>query len=388
MTTLNTLIPGDAVTRFIFGDAEGSSYSGGVTWTFMYIFWISTVVFVGLVFLMLLWTFKYRWKPGKRLIRSRAHNTPLEIVWTVIPSIIFVVMFFQGFYAYMRQQIAPGDSTVLSVTGRKWNWDIAYPGGASATESRQQGFAVEGGVPVYYMPEDTPIQLQMSSEDVIHSFWIPDFRFKQDVFPNRYTAYWFQSEKLTPADRDNPDLPYPNREHRLFCAEYCGDNHSEMAGIIRIIPKDEFSKWLANPWPKDMDPTVIGQKLWSIKGCNACHLTDGTDSTGPTWQNLAGYEHDYTNGNRIVADNAHLRESILNPGKDVRIGFVNQMPPYAGRLSEREINALITYINSISDRGVKMEFAPTPDPGTQGQPVEAGAGSGTPTGENPSRSGG
>lgn len=351
------LSPADAVHRFMFRRPGSSPVTHESDWMFMYIFWLSTAIFIGLMGLMAYWVLKYRWKPGQPLIRSRAHNTPLEITWTVIPTIVLVAMFFQGFRIYAKQQSPVSGALVMQLTGMKWSWSIMYPNGAGSSETTRNG-AVD--IPVFLMPEDTPIKLEMISEDVIHSFWIPDFRFKQDVFPNRKTTFSFRADPLGPDERDNPDLPHPNREMWVFCAEYCGDNHSEMAAIIRIVPKDVYAKWSADPWGK-MSPVEIGQKLWAVKGCNACHTVDGGGNTGPTWLNLAGYEHAYTDGSTVLADSNHIRDSILNPGAKVRTGFTNQMPSYAGRLTEKEINALLVYMNSISDKGQNMGAAPAAD---------------------------
>ncbi|MBX3365430.1 MAG: cytochrome c oxidase subunit II [Phycisphaeraceae bacterium] len=348
-----SLLLADAVRQWMFRPSRGATYSAGTDAMFMFLFWFSTAVFIGLMVPMVWWTIKYRWKPGQRLLYSKSHNTALEITWTVIPTIIVVFMFLAGFWTYARQQIAPSNAVVLSLSAKKWSWDLSYPGGISATETTRNG-AVD--IPVFLVPEDTPIQLQMISEDVIHSFWVPDFRFKQDVFPNRFTTFWFQTEKLTPSDHDNTDLPYPNREHWVFCAEYCGDNHSEMAAIIRVVPREAFDSWMRAPWPEGMKPEEIGFRLWSLKGCNACHTLDGSPGTGPTWKNMAGYEHDYTDGVRRMADANHMRNAILNPGSEIRTGYTNQMPTYAGTLTNQDLNNLIAYMNTLSDRGARTGF--------------------------------
>ncbi len=374
----STLLLADAFREMMFRGSRGATYSAETDAMFMFLFWFSTAVFVGLMGAMVWWTIKYRWKPGQRLKYSPAHNTALEVTWTVIPTIIVVFMFLFGFWTYTKQQIAPSNAVVLSLSAKKWNWDLTYPGGIGATESVRNG-AVD--IPVFLVPEDTPIQLQMISDDVIHSFWVPDFRFKQDVFPNRFTTYWFQSEKLTDADRDNPDLPYRNREHWVFCAEYCGDNHSEMAAILRVIPREEFDKWLREPWPEGMRPEEIGFKLWTLKGCNACHTLDGSAGTGPTWKNLAGYEHTYTNGQTILADADHLRNSILNPGNEIRSGYTNQMPTYAGSISNQDLGRIIAYMNTISDKGATVDFGAPAAPGATPPAGEQ------PAGEQPARTG-
>jgi len=345
-----------------FRNADGATYTNGADSVFMFIWWLSFLSFVGLMIPTFYWAYKYRRRPGRAAPRSPAHNTPLEITWTVIPSIVLIGLVFVGFKVYAEQQVADDRAMQLDLTARKWSWDITFPNGVGSTETTPLG---SKDVPIFVVPDDQAVLLQMISEDVIHSFWVPDFRMKMDVFPNRYTSYWFKTDQLDPSDRDNPELGYPNREHWVFCAEYCGDDHSEMAAVLRVVPREQYETWLNEPYSESMSPIDIGQLVYNAKGCNACHTLDGSSGTGPTWQDLYGFEFEYTDGSRIEADANHIRESIYDPGKYIRKGYDNQMASYQGRINTKEMNGLIAFMRSLSSR-----------PGTPGSDSEAEGGNG------------
>ncbi len=346
-------------TRVFFREKGSATYSHGADVMFLGLWWFSVFCFVGLIGTMIYFVIKYRRRPGRPAMISASHNNVMEITWTVIPTIIVVLIFIAGFRAYAAQIVAPAGTLNLDLSAKKWAWDITYPNGSGATESTKPNQMGALEVPIYVIPEDTPVKLTMSSEDVIHSFWIPDFRFKQDVFPNRFTTYWFQTEPLKETDRDNPDLPYPNKEHWLFCAEYCGDNHSEMAAIIRIVPQEEFTRWMSEPFDKGMSLVEVGSILYKTKGCVQCHSVDGSDNTGPTWKNLFGYEVAYSNADSWTIDENAIREAIYNPGVKIRQGYKNQMPTYQGRINDKELRALIAYMKSLSDKAGEFDASQT-----------------------------
>lgn len=335
----------EPVEEFIFRRNAQSKYADGVDDIFMFITWASVAVFIALMAIMVFWTVKYRRKPGVAAPRSTSHNTVLEITWTAIPTVIFVAFFFFGFRAYAKLVVGEGDSQTQYLSAKKWGWDIQYPNGSGATETKKLG-ARE--VPVFFFPEDTSVVLQMTSADVIHSFWVPDYRHKQDVFPNRYTSFVFHTEKIGPNDLDDPTLDYPHREHWVFCAEYCGDLHAEMAAIIRVVTKERFQQWLDSPYAEGMSMAEIGEIVATSKGCFACHAKTEAAGAGPGWGNWFGAPHSYTDGSTIVADANHTRESILNPQAKIRVGYPANMPAFAGAINDFELNALIEYMKSLS----------------------------------------
>ncbi|MEZ6241850.1 MAG: cytochrome c oxidase subunit II [Phycisphaerales bacterium] len=330
---------------------------------FMLIFWFSAFFFVLLMVLMVYWTIKYRRRPGVAPPRSSAHNTPLEVFWTVVPSSSMLVMFFLGFWGYMNKVVPVGGAMELNVKAQKWDWTITYPDGT------QSGQLVELGgrnnIKINVLPEDTDVKLRMSSIDVIHAFWLPDYRTKMDVFPNRYTGYGFHTPKLGPGD-DHPEGRY--RDHWVFCAEYCGDLHSEMAAIIRIMSREDYEKWLKGQGSTG-DPVLDGKKVWQTK-CATCHTTDGKDNIGPTWLNMYGEPVEFTDGTSLVVDENYIRESILNPSAKIVKGKQNQMTSFQGNITDEEIENVIAFMKSISEAGKTEGGAETPAEGGEGAPAE------------------
>jgi len=350
---------------------------------YMWLFWFCAFWFVLLMILMGYFVFKYRRKPGQIAPKSSSHNTPLEIAWTVIPSLFLVYIFFRGFFAYMDQVVAPGEALQVQLKAAKWNWTMVYPNGAETTTETADPLGFRR-VPVFYMPADVPIQLRMNSQDVMHSFWVPDFRVKQDVQPNRYTTLWFQAqgpsgEKVHSFPADTKDelqvalngVPY--EDHWVFCAEYCGTEHSEMAAIIRVVPEDAFNRWLPLALnDPDAKPEDIGARVFKTK-CSACHSDDGGVNTGPTWKDLFGSTRAFTDGTTAVADENYIRESILVPSAHIVQGFSNQMTPFQGLLNDRQIDGIIAYMKSKSVHAPKQA-----EPGAQPTDVPAPAPAPTP----------
>ncbi|HYE62771.1 MAG TPA: cytochrome c oxidase subunit II [Phycisphaerales bacterium] len=379
--------------------------------TGMWLWWFCTLWFVFLMALMFYFVVKYRRRKGQIAPKSPSHNTPLEIAWTVIPTLFLVWIFFKGFWTYMDKVMAPGDAVTLDLTASKWNWDIVYPNG-----SRSSATTVIGArsIPVFYMPADRPIQLRMQSSDVMHSFFVPAFRTKQDIFPNRYTTTWFKANApsgkdthpTSVADYDSrvnsakskggmysgaayikelEGVPY--EDHWLFCAEYCGAEHSEMAAIVRIVPEDAFNKWLDTIGTGSLPPLELGKRLFTIQGCGQCHTTDGRPSTGPTWKNLYGYPVTFSDGTSMTAEQRtdmatfsnYIRESVLTPAVKIVSPYPNQMTPYAGKLNDRDIQALIAYIVSLSDKAPAEGAAPA----AEGQPASGQPALSTPPANQP-----
>ncbi len=357
---LNLISSVGPVQEFFFREHGSATYSRDSDLIFLGLFWFSFVTFVVMMGLMLYFTVKNRgWKKGMRVKRSASHNNTMELAWTIIPTLMTVVMFVVGFRAYARQIISPDQAINLDVSANKWTWEITYPNGSGATETTKTNEFTAIPAPIFIIPEDTPIKLTMSSADVIHSFWVPDFRMKQDVFPNRFTTYWFQTGKLSETDRDNPDLPYPNKEHWVFCAEYCGDNHSEMAAILRVVPRKQYAAWIREPFSGDKSLVEIGQILYTSKGCVQCHTIDGSSNTGPTWQNLFGSETRYNSAAAWKIDENAIREAVYEPAAKIRQGYPNQMATYQGRINDKELRALIAYMKSISDLTTDFDPAET-----------------------------
>lgn len=344
---------------------------------YVFLWWFGAAWFGFLMFLMVYWVIKYRRRPGKIAQASTAHNTPLEIMWTIIPTLMLVYIFFRGFNGYIEKMIAPGDAMELRVIASMWNWSIFYPNGAETPATTRFSVNEKAGIsgakefPVFYVPADKAIRLRMSSNDVVHSFYVPDFRVKQDVVPNRYTSLWFQpkapgenAKKLPMVDPNSAEAkkdPWkvavagvPYVDHYLFCAEYCGDEHSEMAGIIRVVPEDAWNRWVAAITQVGGTPEEVGERIWKTR-CASCHTIDGGNNTGPTWKDLYGHPVAFAGGASLSAEQmadpvqfaSYVRESVLNPSAKIVKGFESQnMPSFQGLLNDAQIDAVIAFMKS------------------------------------------
>lgn len=276
------------------------------------------IVVVGIIFFVT----RYRRRGEEELTSGKAHNLKLELFWSIIPTILVIIVFFWGFRVYLKMHVAPKDAYEIKVTGQKWFWSFDYPNGAATVND-------------LVVPAGKPIKLLMSSKDVIHSFFVPDFRIKMDVLPNRYTLTWFEAPNIG--------------EHNLFCAEYCGTSHSDMIGRVRVLGEREFGEWLeaGAAAGEGLSPEAYGEQLYTAKACVTCHRIDGTPYTGPSFLGIYGVAHKMADGSNVEVDENYIRESILNPQAKVVAGYQPVMPTYQGLLNDRQIDALIAYIKSL-----------------------------------------
>jgi len=300
-----------------------STFAPQVDALFYLIFYIVTAFFAVVVFGLIYFGIRYR--RGRRRESKESgptHNTMLEIVWTAIPTVLAIFVFFKGFNLYMKMYIPPKDALEIKVTGQKWFWSFDYPNGTTTVNELD-------------VPVNKPIKLLMSSKDVIHGFYIPDFRIKNDVLPNRYTVTWFEATE-------------PGA-YNIFCTQYCGKGHSEMLAKVKVMSEREFNDWLTSGSEagKGMPPAEFGAKLYQSKACATCHRIDGIASVGPSFKGIFGNQVKLSNGSSVMVDENYIRESILNPGAKVVMGFQPVMPTFQGILSDKEIDALIAYIKSL-----------------------------------------
>jgi cytochrome c oxidase subunit 2 len=258
------------------------------------------------------------------------YNTALEIAWFVIPVVLVGILFVWGFKGFLKLSVVPKDAMEIKVTAQKWFWSFAYPDGATSVNE-------------LVVPAGKPIKLLLSSQDVIHSFYVPDFRIKHDVLPNRYSVTWFEA-------------PRPG-EHHLFCAEYCGTGHSSMIGKVRVLGEREYANWQDSTatFGEGMKPEDLGAKLYVSKTCTTCHSTDGRAMNGPTFLGIYGHEVTLSDGSKVTVDENYIRESILNPQAKIVMGFQPIMPTFQGLLKDREIDALIAFIKSLQKKDGKNE---------------------------------
>jgi cytochrome c oxidase subunit 2 len=300
-----------------------STVAPNVDFLFYFILGISVFFFVLIVALMLYFIIRYRRRPGHEVEASRSHNLALEITWTAIPVLLVIVIFVIGFRGFLDMVTPPANAYEILVQGQKWNWSFTYPNGYVD--------------PDLHVPVDRPVRLVMQSSDVIHSLFIPAFRVKSDVVPGRYAKAWFEATE--PGEYD------------LFCAEYCGTGHSSMIAKVVVHRPGEFESWLAkaSDFLATMTPVEGGRKLFQERGCTQCHSVDGSPRVGPSLKGAFGRTETMASGERLVIDENYIRESVLEPAARVVKGFEPVMPTYQGRLRDKEIDALIAYIKSLSD---------------------------------------
>lgn len=267
---------------------------------------------------MCLFAWQYRRKPGVKSAYI-SHNTVAEFLWSFIPFCIFMVAFGWGWYVYHDIRTMPENAFEVHVHAQKWNWTFEYKSGRKSAGDM-------------YVPVNTPVRVIMDSADVIHSFYMPAFREKQDVVPGRYSNQWFEVEK-------------PGT-YQVFCAEYCGEGHSAMLGKIHALSKADFDQWLANDPYKGLSAVDIGKTLFNQR-CTACHNPTEEKKVGPGLQHVFGHMVDLEGGEKVMADENYIRESILYPAAKIVKGFPNGMTPFLGQLSEQELLGLIEYIKSL-----------------------------------------
>jgi cytochrome c oxidase subunit 2 len=307
----------------------GNEHAHEVDGVFTFINTVCIFFFILIIALSTYFVIKYRQTdPGQKPEKSPSHNTTIEIVWTVIPIVIVVIMFVYGFTNFMNAVVPPENSYQIKVTGRKWSWTFEYPNGYID--------------PNLHVPAGEDIKLLITSEDVVHSVYIPAFRIKRDAIPGRYTVLTFNAA----------DAHHEGEGYHLFCAEYCGTDHSAMRAQVYIQEREEFDAWLleASDYVNNLGPLLAGEKLYLERGCKSCHSLDGKAGTGPSLMDLYGNPHPLADGSEVVPDENFIRESLLFPKAKIYAGYQPVMPTFKGSLSDPEIDALITYIKAQSSK--------------------------------------
>jgi cytochrome c oxidase subunit 2 len=245
-------------------------------------------------------------------------STPLELTWSIIPLCVFMVFFAWGALVFFKQRTPPRDATEVYVVAKQWMWKLEHAEGQREINE-------------LHVPVGRDVKLIMTSQDVIHSFYVPVFRMKQDVLPGRYTVAWFRATK-------------PGTYH-LFCAEYCGTQHSGMIGSIVVMEPAQYEAWMSGGPAGPLSAT--GEKVFAELGCSTCHRSDA-QGRGPSLQGVFGNPVALADGRTLVADENYIRECILDPGAKRVKGFQPIMPTFQGLVSEEQVNALVAYVKSLS----------------------------------------
>ncbi|PIE24506.1 MAG: cytochrome c oxidase subunit II [Planctomycetota bacterium] len=330
-----------------------SSLADGHDGLFYFILWLSVFFFVLVVGLMVFFIIRYRRREGHEAQPSPEHNTALEVTWSLLPAALLVVVFVWGFDSYMYGREAPANAEPIRVIGRKWSWEFRYPNGVTSSE--------------LHVPVGRPVKLTMTSVDVIHSMYLPTLRLKRDTVPGRYSELWF--------DTNTPGV-FP-----LRCAEYCGQQHSDMVtkfvvhpakpGEVKVasgvqvkdgqelkqleagslVELDTYEAWLESERsPVGTMPLADAGKILAERGgCMGCHSLDGSRSAGPSFKGVWQREVELHDGTKLVADENYIRESILKPNAKVvkSFGPPSIMSVFAGRFSEEELGAIIEWLKTI-----------------------------------------
>ncbi len=329
----------------------------GIYWFLVY---LSLIFFVGILAAMIIFWVKYRKEVNKKPKYIHGH-TGLEIAWTIIPTILLFICFGWGWSVYRDMVHGPADSMEVRVIGKQWLWQFVYKNGTSSVGD-------------LYVPVNRPVKLIMSSEDVLHGFFIPNFRVKSDVVPGMYTQVWFEAKM--------PGI------HQVYCTEYCGTSHSGMLARVVVLTEPQWKDWLSGKKidvdSLPADPTFPGYRanrlgegmpeadaagkagaggqvslaekgkaLVSAKGCIACHSADGSNLVGPSYKGIYGTDvkvADNSNGGKLITvkiDDNYIHESIEYPQAKVVEGYPPSMPSYKGLVNEEEIASIIEYIKSL-----------------------------------------
>ncbi len=307
--------------KFRLFPVEASSNAHQVDWLYFGLT-AMLVFFCFLVFVPII-IFCIRYRRGARVNRANAPegNNLLESGWTLFPLLVGLGFFVWGATIYYHMERPPRNALQVQVVAKQWMWKLQHAEGKKEIDE-------------LHVPLGRDVELTMASQDVIHSFFIPAFRVKQDVVPGKYTTEWFHPTRLG--------------EYHLFCAEYCGTDHSKMIGRVVVMQPADYQRWLTTG---NIDRSIVleGRRLFHEKGCSGCHVGSSVVHAPPL-EGLYGKQVPLASGEIVTADDQYIRDSILLPGKQISAGYANLMPSFSGHISEGEIMQIIAYLKSLSNQ--------------------------------------
>jgi cytochrome c oxidase subunit 2 len=311
-----------------------SEQAGKIDALYWFLVAVSAIMTILIFACIILFAWKYRRRPGVEPTQIEG-STKLELTWSILPFLVMLVMFAWGAQLYFAAQQPPNDAMEVFVTGKQWMWKIQYPDGGREINE-------------LHVPVGQPVKLTMASEDVIHSFSIPAFRVRHDVVPGHYDSLWFTATK-------------PGRYH-LFCTEYCGNQHAGMVGWVDVLDKRAYANWASGGGTQGT-LAEQGEKLFQQFGCSTCHLLD-QQGRCPMLRGLYNKPVQLNDGRTVTADDAYIRESILDPNAKIAAAFEpNIMPVFKGQVSEENVIQLVAYIKSLSPQ------TPASQQGVQQPPI-------------------
>jgi cytochrome c oxidase subunit 2 len=301
---------------------QASSFAFSVDLYFYMLVVLCSVLTIGIFMTMIFLAIKFRKIEGEDRPSVPLENMALEITWTVIPFVILLGLFFWSTYIYgYYLKGAPEESLQIDVIGKQWMWKVQHPNGKREVND-------------LHVPVNVPIKISMTSQDVLHDYFIPAFRVKQDVVPGRVTELWFE--------------PTKKGQYHIFCAEYCGTEHSYMNGTVTVLSHEDYERWLSGALPSsgaNGGVVMTGEKLFTSKGCVTCH-SGLKGAQGPSLTGIFGTEGMTTEGESFMRDEDYIRESILQPQVLIVDGFTPLMQSFEGQLSAEEVNLLVDYVKN------------------------------------------
>jgi cytochrome c oxidase subunit II len=299
--------------------SNASNFVQGVDLSFAIILGISIFFLVSITAVMIYFVIKYNRKRNPNASNFQGNNK-LEVIWTIIPTLLVLVMFYFGWMGYKPMRTVPKDAIPIKVYGQMWKWSFEYANGKMSD--------------TLFVPKDKPVKLDLISRDVLHSFFIPAFRIKEDVVPGRQNKLWFIGQE--------------EGEYNIFCAEYCGDRHSYMLGKVSVLPVDKYTRWYNDTTASADHPGLIVMKK---NACITCHSLNGTKIIGPSFKGIWGKKETVVTNDQereITIDEAYIKHSIIEPSADVVKGYnKGLMISYKDLVSEKEMNDIIEYIKTL-----------------------------------------
>jgi len=324
--------------NFPLWPARASTTAGSVDALYIFLVALSLFMSVAIFTMICIFAVRYRGRKGREAEQIEG-STILELTWSAIPLVIFMFIFAWGAVIYFKERTAPRGATQVYVVAKQWMWKLQHEEGQREINE-------------LHVPVGRDVEMIMTSQDVIHSFYVPAFRIKQDVLPGRYTTLWFH--------------PIRSGTYHLFCAEYCGTQHSGMIGQVVVLEPAQYEAWLSGGLASGSLAST-GQNIFQQLGCITCHRSD-TQGRGPNLVGIFGKPVQLEDGRTVTADENYIRESILNPSAKIVSGFKPIMPVFQGLVSEEQLNALVAYIKSLSQPPAGAAGTPTLiSPGTKPQ---------------------